>query len=429
MNINFLNSEKMLERAERSIPLGTQTFSKSKTQFPFGASPFYVSHGKGSKLWDVDCNEYIDFANSLAAITLGYSDDDINKAVKDQLEKGTIFSLPTELEIELSEKICEIIPCAEMVRFGKNGSDATSGAIRVSRAFTGREHVAVCGYHGWQDWYIGSTQRNLGVPESTRNLTHNFTYNDINSLNDIFKKYPGQIACIIMEAMNISEPTNNFLHEVQDLAKKNGSVFVLDETITGFRYDIGGAQKYFNITPDLATFGKGMSNGFPISAITGRPDIMKFFEEVFFSFTFGGETLSIIASLACIKKYQKKNVTEFLKKQGDKIFNGVDNIIKKNNSENIFDIKGHPSWSFFVIKDSNGYSSFQIKTLFMQEMISRGIITLGTHNISYSHSDDDIIKLLTAYEEIIPIMIDAINRREIEKKIRCEFLKPLFKVR
>ena len=429
MNINFLNSEKMLERAERSIPLGTQTFSKSKTQFPYGASPFYATHGKGSKLWDVDGNEYIDFANSLAAITLGYSDDDINKAVKDQLEKGTIFSLPTELEIELSEKICEIIPCAEMVRFGKNGSDATAGAIRVSRAFTGRDHVAVCGYHGWQDWYIGSTQRNLGVPESTRNLTHNFIYNDINSLNDIFKKYPGKIACVIMEAMNISEPTNSFLYQVQDLAKKNGAVFILDETITGFRYDIGGAQKYFNITPDLATFGKGMSNGFPISAIAGRPDIMKFFEEVFFSFTFGGETLSIIASLACIKKYQEQNVTEFLKKQGEKIFNGVNNIIKKNNSENIFDIKGHPSWSFFVIKDSNGYSSFQIKTLFMQEMISRGIITIGTHNISYSHNDDDIKKLLTAYEEIIPIMVDAINKREIEKKVRCEFLKPLFKVR
>jgi len=429
MIYKFLNSEKMLARAEKTIPLGTQTFSKSKTQFPHGVSPFYATHGKGSKLWDVDGNEYIDFANSLAAITLGYSDDDINKAVKDQLEKGTIFSLPTELEIELSEKICEIIPCAEMVRFGKNGSDATAGAIRVSRAFTGRDHVAVCGYHGWQDWYIGSTQRNLGVPESTRNLTHNFIYNDINSLNDIFKKYPGQIACVIMEAMNISEPTNNFLHQVQDLAKKNGAVFILDETITGFRYDIGGAQKYFNITPDLATFGKCMSNGFPISAIAGRSDIMKFFEEVFFSFTFGGETLSIVASLACIKKYQEQNVTEFLKKQGEKIFNGVANIIKKNNSENIFDIKGHPSWSFFVIKDFNGYNSFEIKTLFMQEMISRGIITIGAHNISYSHDDNDINKLLKAYEEVMPIMVDAINNREIEKKIRCEFLKPLFKVR
>ena len=168
-----------LARAERVIPLGSQTFSKSRTQYPYGASPYFISRGEGSRVWDLDGNEYIDFVSSLASITLGYNDPDVNRAVRKQLDSGVIFSLPHPVEAEVAELICEMVPCAEMVRFGKNGSDATSGAIRLARAFTGRDRVAVCGYHGWQDWYIGATARNAGVPQAVRNLTHPFIYNDI----------------------------------------------------------------------------------------------------------------------------------------------------------------------------------------------------------------------------------------------------------
>src|SRR5438132_9072740 len=188
MSERYRKSEQLLERALRSIPLGTQTFSKSKTQFPYNVSPYYVTHGNGSHVWDVDGNEYIDFINSLAAITLGYNDPDVTAAVKKQLEDGVIFSLAHPLEIEVAEKMIELVPCAEMVRFGKNGSDATAGAVRIARAFTGRDHVAICGYHGWQDWYIGATARNMGVPESTRKMTHSFSYNDIDSLQALFKE-------------------------------------------------------------------------------------------------------------------------------------------------------------------------------------------------------------------------------------------------
>ena len=323
MSIRYLNSEKMLEQALKTIPLGSQTFSKSKTQYPFGVSPYFITKGQGSHVWDVDGNEYIDFVNSLNAITLGYNDPDVTAAVRAQLEEGNIFSLPHPIEMKVAEKIVEMVPCAEMVRFGKNGSDATAGAIRISRAYTNRDHVAVCGYHGWQDWYIGSTTRHRGVPQATRELTHTFTYNDMDSLHKIFQQWPDQIAAVIMEPMNSKEPINGFLEQVKDFAHKHGAVFIFDETITGFRFARGGAQELFGVTPDIATFGKGLANGYPVSAIAGKTEFMRLMEEVFFSFTFGGETLSLAAALATLNKLQTMPVTETLRNQGEKIIIGL----------------------------------------------------------------------------------------------------------
>src|SRR3990172_6930664 len=222
----YHKSEELLARALKTIPLGSQTFSKSKTQYPRGVSPYFITRGQGSHVWDVDGNEYIDFVNSLAAITLGYNDTEVTAAVRAQLEEGIIFSLPHPIEMQVAEEIVEMVPCAEMVRFGKNGSDATSGAIRLARAYTSREHVAVCGYHGWQDWYIGSTARNRGVPKSTQDMTHVFTYNVIESLNNIFTGYPGQVAAVIMEPMNTTEPADGFLAKAKELTNKNGAVFI-----------------------------------------------------------------------------------------------------------------------------------------------------------------------------------------------------------
>lgn len=261
MSERYNLSEQYLHRALQSIPLGSQTFSKSRTQYPFGVSPYFIERGEGCYVWDVDGNKYLDMIGSLAALTLGHNDPDVTKAVSRQLQDGIIFSLPHPLEFQVAEKIISLVPCAEKVRFGKNGSDATAGAIRVSRAFTNREHVAVCGYHGWQDWYIGSTARNLGVPQATRDLTHTFMYNDLDSLKKLFTDYPEQIAAVILEPMNVTEPMNNFLAEVKELAHQHGAVLIFDETITGFRYAKGGAQELFGVTPDLATFGKGLANG------------------------------------------------------------------------------------------------------------------------------------------------------------------------
>ena len=429
MSERYKHSEEMLARALKIIPLGSQTFSKSKTQYPFGVSPYFITKGHGSHVWDADGNEYVDFINSLAAITLGYNDPDVTAAVRTQLEDGIIFSLPHPIEMQVAEKILEMVPCAEMVRFGKNGSDATSGAIRVARAYTCRDHVAVCGYHGWQDWYIGSTARNKGVPKATRDLTHTFTYNDIESLNKIFKEFPDQVAAVIMEPMNTTEPRDGFLEKVKELTHKNGAIFIFDETITGFRYSNGGAQEYFGVTPDLATFGKGLANGYPVSAVAGKAEIMQMMEEVFFSFTFGGETLSLAAALATMTKLQQKPVIETVKIQGQKLLTGLRELIDKHGISYIVSLAGHPSWSFLLIKDVEPYSQWEIKSLFLQEIFARGILTFGTHNMSYSHSDADLNKLFAAYNEVFPIIKDAVDGLKLKEYLRCTPIEPLFKVR
>jgi len=429
MSERYHKSELLLERALRSIPLGTQTFSKSKTQYPYGVSPYFIKKGKGSHVWDVDNNEYIDFINGLASVTLGYNDPDANAAVLEQLNNGVTFSLPHPLEFIVAEKIIEMVPCAEMVRFGKNGSDATAGAIRLARAYTHRDHVAVCGYHGWQDWYIGATARNLGVPESTRRLTHTFTYNDIESLSVIFKQWPDKVAAVIMEPMNSTEPKDDFLLMVEELTHQNGALFIFDETITGFRYANGGAQEFFGITPDLATFGKGMSNGYPLSAVAGKADIMQLMEEIFFSFTFGGETLSLAAANATMTKLQQEPVLETMKKQGLKVIQGVQKLLAENELEDAISISGHPSWSFLHFNDIAPYTLWEIKTLFLQEMFARGVLILGTHNMNYCHSDEDISILLNAYGEVFTIIRKAIDDKSLDKLLRCTPLEPLFRLR
>lgn len=429
MSERYRKSEELLKRALEIIPLGTQTFSKSKTQYPWGVSPFFIKKGQGSRVWDVDGNEYVDFANALAAVTLGYNDPDVTAAVRAQLEDGVIFTLPHPLETQVAEKIVEMVPCAEMVRFGKNGSDATSGAVRLARAYTGRDHVAVCGYHGWQDWYIGSTTRNLGVPKSTILLTHTFTYNDIDSLHNIFQQYPDGIAAVIMEPMNIAEPENNFLEKTKELTHKNGAVFIFDETITGFRYANGGAQEYFGVIPDLATFGKGLANGYPVSAVAGKAGIMRLMEEVFFSFTFGGETLSLAAALAAMTKLQKEPVIETLWSQGKKVVDGTRSIIDKHGLEDVLSVAGKDCWSFLLFKNSDTYSQWEIKTLFLQELFARGILFLGTHNMSYAHSDADIIQLLRIYNEIFGIIKSALTNNDLAKQLRTKPLIPLFTIR
>ncbi len=425
----YAHSEQLLERALRTIPLGSQTFSKSKTQYPIGVSPFFIQRGRGSHVWDVDGNEYVDFINSLAAITLGYCDPDVDAAVRRQLEDGVIFSLPHPVEMEVAEQLVKLVPCAEMVRFGKNGSDATSGAIRLARAFTHRDRVAVCGYHGWQDWYIGTTARNRGVPQATRDLSHTWTYNDIESLATLFRDYPGQIAAVILEPMNVVEPLPGFLESVRELASNHGALLIFDETVTGFRYANGGAQQHFNVTPDLATFGKGLANGYPLSAVAGRADVMKLMEEVFFSFTFGGEALSLAAALATMKKLEREPVTETLYLQGKKILVKLDSLIADSGAADFLSVAGNPTWSFMLIKDTKKYSQWQIKTLFLQELFARGILTIGTHNLSYSHSDADLEKLFSAYGEVLPMLTEAVRHQKLESMLRCEPLQPLFKLR
>jgi glutamate-1-semialdehyde 2,1-aminomutase len=429
LHARYRQSIAMLERAERSIPLGSQTFSKSRLSMPAGVSPYFLERGQGSRVWDVDGNEYVDFVNALLSVSLGYNDPDVNAAVLEQLQSGVSFSLPHRLEMEVAEAIIEAVPCAQAVRFGKNGSDATSGAIRLARAFTGRDHVAVCGYHGWQDWYIGSTTRDLGVPAAVKELTHRFEFNNLASLDALLAARPGQFAAVILEPMNTTWPAAGFLEGVVELAHRHGALAIFDETITGFRFSFGGAQELFGVTPDLATFGKGVANGFPLSIVTGRKEVMKLMEEIFFSFTFGGETISLAATLAVIRKMRREPVIATIAERGQAILEGVAQRALRHGVDSFVSVCGHPSWSFLQIKDTPVYSSLELKTLFLQEMFARGILTGGTHNISYAHSRDDVARLLSAYDEVLPMLRDAVALHDLDRRLLTKPLAPLFKVR
>lgn len=429
MSHRYQASEQLLERALRVIPLGTQTFSKSPTQYPRGVSPHFIERGQGCRVWDVDGNEYIDFVNALCCVTLGYADPDVDAAVKQQIDNGVTFTLAHPLEVEVAERIVKMVPCAEQVRFGKNGSDATSAAIRIARAYTGRDRVAVCGYHGWHDWYIGATARDLGVPQAVRDLTHTFAYNDIGALEAILDRHPGEFAAVIMEPMNTTEPAPGYLESVRDLTRRHGALLVFDETITGFRYANGGAQEHFGVTPDLATFGKGLANGYPLSAVTGPAEIMRTMEDIFVSGTFGGETLSLAAARAVLDKLQREPVTEHLRRIGERLQSELQALIDKEPLRDVFAVSGHPAWSFLQIADAHGHTAFEIRTLFLQEMFARGILTIGSHNLSYAHDESDIDHLLAVYGEVLPEIAAHARNGTLHDVLHCEPLQPLFRVR
>jgi glutamate-1-semialdehyde 2,1-aminomutase len=425
----FINSAIHLARAELTIPLGSQTFSKSKTQYPVGISPLYAKRAKGAFLWDIDDNKYIDLVSALASVTLGYGDTGVVKAVSKQLRNGVSLTLPTILEAEVAELITELVPSAEMVRFSKNGSDATAAAIRLARAYTGRDHIIVCGYHGWHDWYVGTTTRDKGIPQSTIDLTHAFQFNNIYSLQALFDLLGNRVAAVIIEPMNSTYPDQNFLNSVKSLAHKFGAILIFDEVITGFRFAKGGAQQLFGVTPDLTTFGKGIANGFPLSAIVGKKEIMKEMENVFVSGTFGGELLSLSAAKNVLSRHITESICEKLIEKGKLLEDLTNQAILANALEQVVSLTGHPTWKFFNWNPTEQYSTDQIQTYFRQEIFQEGIIVLNSHNISLAHGKKEINQVANAYFRVFRKIAEVIDKGGLEKKLKVDPLIPLFKIR
>jgi glutamate-1-semialdehyde 2,1-aminomutase len=425
----YLKSVSQLKRAELTIPIGSQTFSKSRTQYPVGISPLYATKGKGAYIWDLDGNKYIDLVNSLAAITLGYGDKKLDSAVRKQLNSGVILSLPSVLEAEVAEMIVELVPSAEMVRFSKNGSDATAAAIRLARAYTGRDHIIMCGYHGWHDWYVGSTSRNKGIPSATSELTHTFEFNNIDSLRKLCDSYKGQVAAVIMEPMNSAYPLPNFLSQVKELTAKIGAILIFDEVITGFRFSSGGAQQLFNVSPDLSTFGKGIANGFPLSAVVGKREIMLEMENVFLSGTFGGELLSLAAAKYVLGKHLNENICDDLKNKGELLESKVNEAINQNNLKDIISLSGHPTWKFINWHATEEYSQAELKTYFLQEIFQEGVLVLNSHNISQAHTDKVIKRISNSYFHVFEKINQVLKKGILREELKVEPLVPLFKVR
>ena len=426
MKIKFNKSNRFIKIVEKNIPLASQTFSKSKLFLPYKKTPLFLEKGSGCFVYDIDGNKYIDLISGLLSVSLGYNIKEINKKIQRQLTKGITLSLPSLLENDLAKKIINEIPSAEMVRFAKNGSDVTSAAIRLSRMITGKKIILTCGYHGWHEWYIGKTTMNAGIPEEMFANTKTFKFNDINSFKKVFLKNRSKVAAVILEPMNIEWPNIKFLKKIREMCSENNSILIFDEICTGFRFSMGGAQKLFRVTPDLTTLGKGMGNGFPISALVGKRKIMKNCSKIFFSSTFGGETLSLVAAISVIDYMKKNNVLKKINNLGNKIIYEINDHLNKEKIDYI-KIKGHPSWSFFIFKDYKKYSKETLKTFFLEKSIENGLLTFGTNNLNYSHKIKDINKIINIYKTILSDIKNKINSNKT--LIKYKKIKNLFQIR
>ncbi|MBN8706322.1 MAG: aminotransferase class III-fold pyridoxal phosphate-dependent enzyme [Bacteroidetes bacterium] len=416
-------SDKLYNRANGLIPALTQTLAKGPQQYVKGVAPKYLKKGKGSHVWDVDGNEFIDYQMGIGPLSLGYAYDVVDEAIKGQLNDGITFSQMHPLEVQVAELIREVVPNAEMVRYSKTGCDVTSAAIRVARAYTGKNKVLCCGYHGWHDWYISVTDRNMGIPQSIQDMTFTFNYNDIQSVID---SIDDDTACIILEPIVFEAPKDNFLQKLRDLCDQHKILLIFDEMWTGFRLSIGGAQEYFGVNADLACFSKAVANGMPISMLTGKTEYMKLLEkDIFFFTTFGGEALSLAAAKATINELRAHNVPEYLAKQGKKLREGYNAIASDLGMDYTkctgFDVRT------IVTFDAKAGNPLEMKSLVQQELIKRGILWGGFHNMSFSHTDSDIDYTLTAYKEVLPILKKAVDEKNVAGYLKGEAVGPVFR--
>jgi glutamate-1-semialdehyde 2,1-aminomutase len=414
----FEKSGRLRERSHRLIPGGSHTYAKGDDQYPVLA-PGFIERGSGCHVWDVDGNKYVEYGMGNRAVGLGHAYPPVLRAVEKTLQDGCNFTRPARIEVECAETFLEMIPGAEMVKFCKDGSDATSGAVRLARAYTGRDLIACCADHPFfstDDWFIGTTAMNSGIPETTRRLTVTFRYNDIASVHELFARHPGRIAALILEPARADEPKDGFLHEVQRLCHENGALFILDEMITGFRWHAGGAQKLYGIVPDLSTFGKALANGFSVSALAGKREYMRLGglehtdrPRVFLlSTTHGAETHSLAAAIATMRTYQTEPVIEHLYEQGTKLRQGIEEAALRQGVRDHFKVVGRASCLAYATLDQRGQPSQAFRTLFLQETVRRGVL-MPSLVVSYTHDSAAVAQTLEAVDEALAVYARALE--------------------
>lgn len=426
--------ETLHRRAHELIPGGCHTYAKGDDQFPERAPPFIV-RGSGCHVWDAEGKEFIEYGMGLRAVTLGHAFAPVIEAAIRQLATGINFSRPAPIEVDCAEKFLQLVPTAEMVKFCKDGSLAVDGAVRLARAYTGRDMIAICGDHPFfstNDWFIGTTDMASGIPESTRRQIAKFRYNDPKSLETLFEQYPGKIACVVMEAARTEEPLPGYLEGVKTLAHSCGAMLVFDEMITGFRWHLNGAQRLYGVTPDLSTFGKALANGFSVSVLAGRREIMKLGgsdherERVFLlSTTHGAETHELAASIATMRFYETNPVVQTLYARGERLRQGFNRVVAGNGLAGYVDLTGRDCNLLFGTRDADKCPSQPFRTLFMQEMIKRGVIA-PSFVVSYSHREEDIDRTIEAAGEALSIYRKALENG-IENYLEGRPVKPVFR--
>ena len=432
--MNLENSKALQKKSHALIPGGAHTYAKGDDQYPEQA-PGFIVRGEGCHVWDVDGNEFIEYGMGLRSVTLGHGYKPVVEAAHRQMQQGVNFTRPSPLEVECAEKVIDLIDSAEMVKFAKNGSDVTTAAVKLARAYTGRDLVAICAEHPFfsvDDWFIGAMEMPAGVPKAIRDLTVKFHYNDIESVQSLFDQYPGQIACLVMEPERLEPPVNNFLRETQRLCQDHGAVFIFDEIITGFRYHLGGAQKLHGIVPDLSTFGKAMGNGFSISALVGKRELMELGgfqhdkERVFLlSTTYGAETHCLAAALETMRIYEREHVVEYLYRQGERLIRGIQEVVEENQLEGYFGVDGKPCNLIYYTRDQDKKPSQPHRTLFMQEILKRGILA-PSFVVSFSHTDEDIDRTIQAVAEALIVYRKALENG-VDQYLVGKSVKPVMR--
>jgi glutamate-1-semialdehyde 2,1-aminomutase len=441
------------QRLNHVIPGGAHTYSRGDDQFPSNA-PTILTHGEGAYVWSPDGKKYLDYGMGLRSVNIGYGNKEVADAVYKEILDGNNLTRASLTELKAAELLSSIIPSAEMVKFAKHGSTVTTAAVKLARAFTGRKYIAVPfeqPFFSFDDWFIGSTVLKKGVLLDTSEYTIKFHYKDLDSLSQLFDAYPGQIAAIMMEAATTMSPCSdlcetkhencfscpsnghNFLKKTQEIAHKNGSLFILDEMITGFRWDFQGAQKYYGITPDLSTFGKAMANGFAVAALTGKREIMSLGnikeegqERVFLtSTTHGAEMGSLGAFIKTMDILQRDQVVAHFWEYGKKLKMGINKIAKDLDISSFFCVEGYACSLNYVTKDNQGQVSLEFRTLFVQELIKNGVL-MPYIALCQSHGTRELEITLNAVNESLKVYKKALDEG-IEKYLQGPPIKPVFR--
>jgi glutamate-1-semialdehyde 2,1-aminomutase len=415
--VRFARSKELQERLRRVVPGGCHTYAKGVDQYP-ELAPGVIARGSGCHVWDVDGNEFIEYGMGLRSVTLGHAYAPVVEAVRDSLALGTNFTRPSLTELECAERFLSIVDGAEMVKFTKDGSTATTAALKLARAYTGRELVGMCAEHpffSYDDWFICTTTSDAGIPGSYREGLVSFHYNDLESVRRLFEANPGKVAALFLEAARAEEPAEGFLEGVQMLCRKHGALMVLDEMITGFRWHLGGAQKLYGITPDLSTFGKALANGFALSALAGRREIMRLGsrerdqDQVFLlSTTHGAETPALAAAIRTMEIYLQEPVIDRLHAAGERLRAGIEAATRARGLDRHIAVMGRACNLFYATHDAEGQPSQAYRALFLQETIRRGVL-MPSLVVSYSHTDDDIARTVEAVDGALEVYARALE--------------------
>ena len=414
---DFAESTRLQRRLHELVPGGAHTYARGCDQYPESMAPI-LTRGEGARVWDVDGNEFVEYGIGLRSVTLGHGYRPVVDAVAAAIGDGVNFSRPTVHEVAAAEDFLTMVPTAEMVKFAKNGSDATNAAVRLARAHTGRERIVVCRqpFFSTGDWFIGTTDMATGIPTTTVEQISRFDYNDLESLAAVFRNHPGEIAAVVMEpATALAEPAPGFLEGVRSLCDNEGALLVFDEMITGLRWSAHGAQSVYDVTPDLSCWGKALGNGFPISALAGRRAVMEAGglatdrDRVFLlSTTHGPETASLAAFRAVAAAYTDSAPVARMETAGARLADGVNAAARAAGLADYVHVVGRPSCEVFITRDHDGVPSQQYRTLFLQEMLDRGVLG-QSFVVSAAHTDDDIDATITATTEAMEVYRRAID--------------------